>query len=131
MELLGPSKTSLKISFVLDSTEVQIYNYNIIETDWDHNRHSNCSYTGYFNPWWAFLTHRASNIILRPIFPKRIWLGKIPWIRHVKRKARIISTALKVTRWAHIRGPAAFFLTQNHVRNPAESWIYMTLDYTS
>ena len=39
MELLGPSKTSLKITFVLDSTEVQIYNYNIVETDWGHNRH--------------------------------------------------------------------------------------------
>ena len=33
MELLGSSKTSLKITFVLDSTEVQIYNYNIVETD--------------------------------------------------------------------------------------------------
>ena len=31
MELLGPSMTSLKITFVLDSTEVQIYNYNIVE----------------------------------------------------------------------------------------------------
>ena len=78
MELLGPSMTSLKITFALDSTEVQIYNYNIVETDGGHNRHSSCSYTGYFNPWWAFLAHRASNIILRPIFPKRIWLGKIP-----------------------------------------------------
>ena len=33
MELLGPSMTSLEITFVLDSTEVQIYNYNIVETD--------------------------------------------------------------------------------------------------
>ena len=33
MELLGLSKTLLKITFVLGSTEVQIYNYNIVETD--------------------------------------------------------------------------------------------------
>ena len=72
MEVLGPSMTSLKITFALDSTEVQIYNYNIVETDGGHNRHSSRSYTGYFNPWWAFLTHRENNIILRAIFPKRI-----------------------------------------------------------